>query len=243
MLLSEKVAHLLEKAILKGEFPPGCRFPPERELAERYHVSRATVREAMGRLAQLGLVETLPQSGTYVTEYLIDGSLDLLVHLMKTSETVDSDVVLSLMEFRKMSEVFAVRKAVLNAKESDIEKLSEIVKRESAPSLSPQEMAECDFALHETIVELARNLVLQLVFNSSKPIYQFYADLFFNLPDAIDVTVAQHKRLVDTFSRKDVESAASIIDEVLGYGEERVVQALGNSLKRKGEVLLKGGRL
>ena len=109
MRLSEKISHYIEKAILKGEYPAGSRFPPERELAERYHVSRTTIREAMGKLSQLGLVETLPQSGNYVTNYLVDGSLDLLIHLMNQSETVDSDVVLALMEFRKMGEVFAVR--------------------------------------------------------------------------------------------------------------------------------------
>jgi len=121
MRLPEKIARNLEKAILKGEYPAGSRFPPERELAEQYRVSRSTIREAVGMLAQLGLVETLPQSGTYVGDYLTEGSLDLLLHIMKASETVDAEVVLSLMEFRRMSEVFAVRKAVGNARDGDLD--------------------------------------------------------------------------------------------------------------------------
>ena len=237
MRLSEKIAHYIEKAILKGEYPAGSRFPPERELAERYHVSRTTIREAMGKLSQLGLVETLPQSGNYVTNYLVDGSLDLLIHLMNQSETVDSDVVLALMEFRKMGEVFAVRKAVFNAGEEDIAKLSEIVRRESGSGLDPREIAECDYALHYTIIELAQNLVLQLIFNSFKPVYRYYVDFFFTLPDAIELTVSQHKRLVEAFSCRDVESAASIMEEALSYGEERVIREL-DILDQKKELQL-----
>ncbi|MBM3303260.1 MAG: FadR family transcriptional regulator, partial [Deltaproteobacteria bacterium] len=120
MRISEQIACSLEKSILKGEFPSGSRFPSERELAERFQASRSSIREAVGRLAQLGLVETLPQSGTYVGNYLVDGSLDLLVHLMKQAETLDSDVVLSLMEFRRMAEGFAVRKAVISARADEL---------------------------------------------------------------------------------------------------------------------------
>ena len=226
MRISEQIARSLEKAILKGEFPTGSRFPSERELAERFQASRSSIREAVGKLAQLGLVETLPQSGTYVSNYLIDGSMDLLVHLMKHGETVDSDVVLSLMEFRRMTEAFAVRRAVLNAKEEDIRDLTRIVERECRPGIRAREMADCDYTLHTAIIRFASNLVLQLLFNSFKPVYRFYADLFFRLPDTISTTVAQHKKLVRAFSKRDPEAAASFLEEALSYGEKRVVEAL-----------------
>jgi len=224
--LPEKIARTLEKAILKGEYPAGSRFPPERELAERYRVSRSTVREAVGMLAQLGLVETFPQSGTYVGNYLTEGSLDLLLHIMKASETVDADVVLSLMEFRRMSEVFAVRKAVRNATGEDMERLWEILRRERDPSAGTLEVAEADYALHLAIVEMARNLVLQLLFNSFKPVYRFYANFFFRLPEALEVTLSQHKRFMLAFERGEADAAAAVMEEALLYGEKRVCEAL-----------------
>jgi len=227
MRLPEKIAHTLEKAILKGQYPSGSRFPPERELAERYRVSRSTIREAVGRLAQLGLVETMPQSGTYVSNYLTEGSLDLLLHIMKTSESVDADVILSLMEFRRVSELFAVRKAVLRATAEDNARLAEIVQKESDLSPGPQEIADCDYALHFAIVELAQNLVLQLLFNSFRPVYRFYANFFFRLPEAVEVTVSQHERFIHAFSRKDTEVAVLVMEEALLYGENRVCEELG----------------
>ena len=48
----------LATAIRLGVYPVGSQLPPERELAERLSVSRATLREAIAALRQAGLVET-----------------------------------------------------------------------------------------------------------------------------------------------------------------------------------------
>ena len=50
-----------------GAFPPGTKLPNEQQLAERFEVSRATVREAVGSLVQAGYVVRRHGSGTYVT--------------------------------------------------------------------------------------------------------------------------------------------------------------------------------
>ena len=48
----------LATAIRLGVYPVGSLLPPERELAERLAVSRATLREAIAALRQAGLIET-----------------------------------------------------------------------------------------------------------------------------------------------------------------------------------------
>ena len=78
---SELVSLQIEKAILTGEFTPGVRLPPEREMAQRYGVSRSILRESVKQLASLGLVRTEAQSGTYVTDYSREASLEFLVYL------------------------------------------------------------------------------------------------------------------------------------------------------------------
>lgn len=62
---------IVEKILLSidaGEFPTGGRLPPERELAERYAVSRPTIREAIIALEALDRVEVKTGSGIYVLE-------------------------------------------------------------------------------------------------------------------------------------------------------------------------------
>jgi GntR family transcriptional repressor for pyruvate dehydrogenase complex len=61
-----RLAEQLERAILTGELAPGDRLPSEREISSRMGVSRSVVREALGRLASLGLVKSAHGSGTRV---------------------------------------------------------------------------------------------------------------------------------------------------------------------------------
>ena len=44
--ISEEVAEQLKQSIVSGHFKPGEKLPPERDLAEEFHVSRVAIREA-----------------------------------------------------------------------------------------------------------------------------------------------------------------------------------------------------
>lgn len=65
--LGNALAGKLAAAIAGGEFAPGARLPTEKQLVERFDVSRAVVREAIARLKTEGFVETRQGSGAYVT--------------------------------------------------------------------------------------------------------------------------------------------------------------------------------
>lgn len=60
------VAEQMLALIASGLYPPGGRLPPERELAEKFSVSRPTVREAVIALEAQGLVDIKSGSGIYV---------------------------------------------------------------------------------------------------------------------------------------------------------------------------------
>lgn len=62
-----QIASQLAAAIAKGEFEPGQRFR-EIELAERFAVSRASIREALRILEMRGVVNIQPQKGARVTQ-------------------------------------------------------------------------------------------------------------------------------------------------------------------------------
>jgi len=72
--LYQRVAEQLAAVINGGEYPTGARLPAERKLAERFGVSRPTVREAIIALELAGFVEVRGGSGVYVS----DGNKDKL---------------------------------------------------------------------------------------------------------------------------------------------------------------------
>src|SRR5262245_50181860 len=63
--IADDVFEQLASAILRGELAPGSPMPPERVLVERFDVSRMIARQAVHRLAELGLVR-VKQGGTTI---------------------------------------------------------------------------------------------------------------------------------------------------------------------------------
>ncbi|MDR2946367.1 MAG: GntR family transcriptional regulator, partial [Candidatus Adiutrix sp.] len=60
----DEVFQAIYSRILSGEFPEGHHFPSQITMAESFGVSRPTIREAVNRLKQLGLLASKPKVGT-----------------------------------------------------------------------------------------------------------------------------------------------------------------------------------
>jgi GntR family transcriptional regulator, transcriptional repressor for pyruvate dehydrogenase complex len=63
----EEVSSQIQSLISNGSLRPGDRLPSERELAGKFKVSRESIREALKKLHQIGLVETRSHRGTFVS--------------------------------------------------------------------------------------------------------------------------------------------------------------------------------
>jgi GntR family transcriptional regulator len=63
-----QLAALLEREITSGRWMPGVRLPSEPALCRHYGLSRTTVRQALGRLEQEGLIARRRGDGTFVTD-------------------------------------------------------------------------------------------------------------------------------------------------------------------------------
>src|SRR5579864_2321164 len=82
--LYEQIVQQVEASILKGQLKPGDQLPAERDLAQRFGVSRTAVREAVKTLREKGLVEAYSGRGTFVTNgttQAVRQSLDLMVKI------------------------------------------------------------------------------------------------------------------------------------------------------------------
>jgi len=66
--LYRQIADQIAKLIRRGEYKPGARLPPERDLAKKLGVSRPSVREALIALEVEGFVEVRIGSGVYVAD-------------------------------------------------------------------------------------------------------------------------------------------------------------------------------
>ncbi|WP_415913567.1 GntR family transcriptional regulator [Paraburkholderia sp. J63] len=63
--ISKQIFRALRQAIFIGQMPPGTPLS-EKEIAEKFEVSRQPVREAFIKLSEAGILQVLPQRGTFV---------------------------------------------------------------------------------------------------------------------------------------------------------------------------------
>ena len=84
---SEQVANALISDILVGRYHAGERLPSERDLVSRFDANRGAVREAMAKVAQLGLAQVQPGGARVCAKE--SASLDIIGHLLAQSELPD----------------------------------------------------------------------------------------------------------------------------------------------------------
>src|SRR5256886_15234887 len=93
----EQIVRQVKQLIAEGRFKSGDRLPPERELAEKFVVSRTSVREALRALESLGLIDIRPGEGTFVREVSIDALVGPLALVM----TSQREAIAELFEARR----------------------------------------------------------------------------------------------------------------------------------------------
>ena len=90
-----QLSQIIKKVIASGEFPPGAKLPSEASIGESYGLSTMTVRQAIGVVAEQGLLRRIQGSGTYVTppawtqaSFTWDGLMELLADRKNTTLTI-----------------------------------------------------------------------------------------------------------------------------------------------------------
>lgn len=167
---SFELADTLRDDILAGRIAAGERLPPERQLALRLGVGRSTVREALRRLEQLGLV-TIVHGGGATVQPLEDASLDILSSLLVADGQVRADVLDQVLEVYGVVMTAAVGFAIERASDAERERARELLRR-----LQRRDLGDADtFAALEELIQLmsvaSRNLVLRLVRNGLKSLF------------------------------------------------------------------------
>src|SRR4051812_44835412 len=152
----EQVVRRLSADIAAGRLASGERLPSERELARALGVGRASVREALAALANQGLLETRPGSGSFVAPgaaAALRGGPEL------SHDASPSDVL----EARALLEPAVARLAASRAG-ADIEVEDLLAAMEQPLDLSdPRDRArwsDADRLFHRRIAALTQNPVL-----------------------------------------------------------------------------------
>src|SRR5580658_9165457 len=131
----DAVADRLRGDILAGRLRPGTRLPSERELSLALGVNRLTLRAALGRLEAVGLITTRHGAGTVVSSWRERAGLDALASLigfMKVDDAERRDLVLSLLELRRIVAAEAIALAAERRTKKDLELMAMLAAEQGA---------------------------------------------------------------------------------------------------------------
>jgi len=151
--LYHSVADQIMKLIHDGAFPPGSRLPGERELAERFGVSRVTVREAEIALQALGHIRIKTGSGVYV----LDGS-------EMSNEGLPGVSAFELTEARLLFESEAAALAAHNIDDASLRHLDDLIERMSNSNPADEEDSQrADQEFHLAVAAASKNAAVQYI--------------------------------------------------------------------------------
>jgi DNA-binding FadR family transcriptional regulator len=221
--LYRQVADQIEALIASGEFAAGDRLPPERDLAGKLGVSRATVREAMIALELAGLVDVRTGSGIYVLTPRRNGDAK-----------DQGPGPFELLDARRAIEGGVAALAAANATDAEVEALREaleVMRREQADGADTE---DGDRLFHIGIARATHNaLLLRTVSEmwewTRGPMWTRLNDNLYmraNRPRWL----ADHERIFDAIRRRDAEAAQSAMREHVA----RVKQELLNVMDQIG---------
>jgi DNA-binding FadR family transcriptional regulator len=199
MKSEDSVQKRLEHLIITGVYTSGDRLPAERELARALSTSRNSVREAIARLTAVGMLTTLPQSGSYVADYRNQGSIDLFIHLYDIHGRFDDAIVRGLLDLRTRIESDAAAQA---AELPDHEQIGEVLGTltHRIEISEAEERITLDLNYHKTLISYSSNPVYGVMFTSMRKLCWNTADATYTSTAVRDELIWLQKRVNQALS-------------------------------------------
>jgi len=199
---------VLKKAIITGEIPAGERIV-ETDYADRLHISRTPLREALRKLERDGLVEYVIRRGVVVRAF--------------TAEDVDQ-----IYTIRNSLEMLTLPYIIENATAEDIRSLREklaamdrLMETDDVEGLSP--LAR-DF--HTSLTRISgKNRILRVIESQDEYIRRFSA-MAIRQEDRRSAAHEEHHRLVDYVEQKDLERFRALTQTHIERSKENCLAAL-----------------
>lgn len=191
------VYNVIRQAIISLELPPGQALS-ENELATRYAVSRTPVREALIRLADDGLIEVVPQLGTFVSRISVGD-------------------VLEVQFIRETLERASLPHAIKRIEATDERRLRRILdeQEDAEQDGDLQRWFATDEDLHRTLLEVGGHPKIWPIVSSAKAHLDRVRMLSLPNPDHLRALRAQHNAIVDHVSAKKRRDADNVLKEHL----------------------------
>jgi GntR family transcriptional regulator, transcriptional repressor for pyruvate dehydrogenase complex len=231
-LMTEEVVNQVREMIREGKLRPGDRLPPERELAKRLRINRASLRAGLRHLAAIGVLTSRRGSGTYIA----DGppTLDSApLHMLAALHGITTE---KMFEARRQVEVAVAGLAAENATDEHLMIMAEELTETYAALDNPQEYLVHDFAFHRAVASASGNPILAAFMEMVADIlYQRRCKTIDRSRDLRE-SVEMHHRIYRAIRARNPEKAREAMSEHLISAEQALaLEEMENEAREKSE--------
>src|SRR4051794_38302681 len=217
--LYRQIAEQIRGLIRHGEFVPGARLPPERDLAKQLGVSRPSVREALIALEVEGLVEVRIGSGIYVLGPGVRPGNGSAAHLAADGEVHATAGPLELLRARYTLESECAGLAAKSAKRTQVGAIEESLAQMQHQVEGEKAPLDSDRMFHLRIAEATGNgalvaVVKMLWEERTGPLYA-QLEHHYDSPDLWTAAMAEHRVVLKAIAEHDVAGARTAMQRHL----------------------------
>lgn len=205
----EQVTEVLAEMIVTGKVRPGESLDPEPVLCSKLGASRTVVREAMKLLSAKGLVTIRQGKGTVVNPTQRWSHLDpMILHIRLNDPETAKQVLIELVEVRRMIEVEAAELAALRRTPEDAEAMTQLVNAMTGAVGDAEAYTQLDNEFHLALFQASGNQILISMISSLKPLLTAGKRLA-NLvrEEAARESNAGHRRILEAVLAQDPSAA------------------------------------
>ncbi len=216
------VVRLLRRAIVEREYSWNDQLPAERQMANQLGVSRGTVREALRRLEEMGLVIRKPGNGTFVRYRAPSDTIDI----------AEMTSPLELIDVRLAVEPMITRHALTNASARDLERLGKTLGDLETCGGDAAVFSRNDEEFHLELAECTRNPLMIKIYRQINDVrghtqWNARKDTILTV-ERIKSYNVQHRRLYAALVERNMEAAVKVITEHLLDARRDLVGASRN---------------
>jgi GntR family transcriptional repressor for pyruvate dehydrogenase complex len=207
--VAEQIADRIRLLILDGTFPPGQPLPGERQLAERFGVSRGSIRDSLRVLETIGLLVTRHGQGTFPQELNVDSLVAPLASILSYRQ----DLEVELLDVRRMFEPAVARVAAARVTDAELADLQRILDAQSRKLKSGQSAIVEDTAFHEALARATRNRVVVSIMATLNDLLVESRKLALKQEGRPSRSMQGHEAVVAALRRRDADGAAAAMRE------------------------------
>ncbi len=215
----EEVVSQIHDLIQDGRLKPGAQLPSERELAETFKVSRASVREALRALEAEGLVTSRTGTGTFVAELPMEPLVAALAAVLSKKK----DALADIFEMRRLIEPQIAALAAERATQTNIKWMKQILDKQAKEVREGAPGVEADTEFHCAIGQATQNEALKKVGSGLMEILSHSREESLQTLGRNQASLNSHRKILSAIEAHDKDRARKAMNQHIQQVERNVL--------------------